>query len=88
MVLAMGPKICGFKPVPGRRIFRGDKIPYARFLKPSVPCRKILLHVKIPYSMKDVLVGKIHGHFSPSFSCFETRCWLLPEGSCECIRND
>jgi hypothetical protein len=30
-------------------------------LKPSVPCRKILRHVKDPYSMKEILyfVGKI-----------------------------
>jgi hypothetical protein len=51
-------------------------------VKPVAPC-KILLHVKDPYSMKEILVGKIHGHLSPSFSCFRTRrlYWLLPQSS-------
>jgi hypothetical protein len=33
--------------------------------------------------MKEILVGKINGHFSPSLSCFVTgcRCWLLPDSS-------
>jgi hypothetical protein len=40
--------------------------------------------VKIPYFT--LLLGKIHGHFSHSFSCFSTR--LLPESSGGWIRND
>jgi hypothetical protein len=35
-------------------------------VKPSVPYRKIL-HFKDPYNMKEILVGKIHGHFSKTF---------------------
>jgi len=40
--------------------------------------------------MKEILVGKIHGYFSSSFSCFATRClcWLLSECSGGWIRND
>jgi hypothetical protein len=58
--------------------------------KPSVPRSKILRHIKEPYrSEKRYFVGKIHGHFSPSFSCFVTtyHC-LLPESFCGWIRND
>jgi hypothetical protein len=36
-------------------------------LKAAVPCRKILRRVNYPYSMKEILVGKINGNFSPSF---------------------
>jgi hypothetical protein len=36
-------------------------------LKPSVPCRKNLRHVKDSYSMKEILVGKINGHFRHVF---------------------
>jgi hypothetical protein len=39
-------------------------------LKPVAPCCRILWGVKDPYSKKEIIVGKIHGHFSPSFSCF------------------
>jgi hypothetical protein len=46
-------------------------------LKLAVLCHKILLHVKDPCSMKDIFVGKIHGHFLPSFPCFATRCLLV-----------
>jgi hypothetical protein len=50
-------------------------------VKPSVPCRKILQRVKNPYSMNEIFVGKIHGHFLSIFTCFSTRClcWFLPE---------
>jgi hypothetical protein len=49
-VLAIGPKVRGFKPGRGRWTFKGDKIcnttSFGREVKFSVPCRKILLHVK------------------------------------------
>jgi hypothetical protein len=32
-------------------------------VKPAVACRKILLYIKDPYSIKEILVGNIHGHF-------------------------
>jgi hypothetical protein len=60
-------------------------------VKPSVPCRKILWHVQEPYRYeKRHFVGKINGHFSPSFSCFAIRylCWLLPKRSGGCIKID
>jgi hypothetical protein len=41
--------------------FKGD-------VKPMVPCHKILWHIKNPYSMREILEGKIHGHFSSFFS--------------------
>jgi hypothetical protein len=43
-------------------------------VKLAVSCRKISRHVNDPYSMKEILAGKIHGHLSKSFSCFATRC--------------
>jgi hypothetical protein len=43
-------------------------------VKPFVPCRKILQHVKYLYSVKEIIVGKIHGHFVLSLSCFATMC--------------
>jgi hypothetical protein len=46
-------------------------------VKPAVPCREILRNVKDPYSVTEILVGKIHGHFSPSFSGSATRCLLV-----------
>jgi hypothetical protein len=40
--------------------------------------------------MKEMLAGKIQGHFSLTLSCFATSClcWLLPENSGGRIRND
>jgi hypothetical protein len=35
-------------------------------VKLTVPRCKILQHVKNPYTMKEILVRKIHSHFSPS----------------------
>jgi hypothetical protein len=43
-VLAIGPKVRGFKPGQDRWIFKDD----GRELKPSAPCRKILWHVQDP----------------------------------------
>jgi hypothetical protein len=51
-------------------------------VKPLIPCRKILCYVEesCRYEKRD-FVGKIHGYFSPSFSCYACRCvcWFLPE---------
>jgi hypothetical protein len=59
-------------------------------IKPAIPCRKILRHVKDPYSMKGTLVGKIHGHLSQDSPAFATRCvyWLLPESSGAWFKDD
>jgi hypothetical protein len=74
--------------------WRGDMSPVflrkATVRKASVlPC-KIAWHVKYLYSIKEMFVGKIHGHFSPCFSCLATRqfCSLLPESSGAWIRTD
>jgi hypothetical protein len=39
--------------------------------------KKVLWHVKDAYSMKDILLGKLHRHFLQSHSCFATRCLLV-----------
>jgi hypothetical protein len=55
-------------------------------VKPSVLCRKIFRHIKEPCEVwRRYFVGKIHGHFSPSFSCIATRCvcCILPDCSDE-----
>jgi hypothetical protein len=74
IVLAIGPKVRGFKAGEGQWICKGDKIRsinfFGREVKAAVPRRKILWHVKNPYCMKEIFVGKIHGHFSASFSCY------------------
>jgi hypothetical protein len=47
-------------------------------VKPLVPCCEILQNVKEPCQVwKRYFVGRICGHFSPSFSCFATRCLLI-----------
>jgi hypothetical protein len=44
-------------------------------VKPSIPCYKILWHVKEPYRYEKIyFIGKIQGHFLPSLSYFPTRC--------------
>jgi hypothetical protein len=60
-----------------RTTFIGEEV------KPLAPCRKILQHVKYPYSMKEISVGKIYGHSSTCFSCFFAKCLcsLLPQSS-------
>jgi hypothetical protein len=49
-VLANGPKVHGFKPGRGDGFFKCDRISstpsFGGEVKPSVPCRKILRHVK------------------------------------------
>jgi hypothetical protein len=59
-VLTTEPKGRGFKP--GQWIFKGDK------MKPEVPCRKILRHVKDPLTYLRYRYAKIHSfaHFSNS----------------------
>jgi hypothetical protein len=72
IVLTTGPKERGFKPGREQQIFVSVKIHSTRSLraevKSSVLCRKSLRHIKHSYSIKEILVGKIHTHFSPSFS--------------------
>jgi hypothetical protein len=81
IVLAAGLKARVFKPGRERRIHKGDKnrstTSFGGNVKPAVPRRKTSRLVKNPYSMKEILVGKIDGHFSPSVSYFATRCLLV-----------
>jgi hypothetical protein len=71
-VLATGPKDSGFKPG------RGDKIPQHTFLrmgiKPEIPCRKILRHVKDPLRYLRYWVGKMF--ISYTFLCSLQMVWL------------
>jgi hypothetical protein len=50
IVLAIGPKVRGFKPVRRQWTFKSDKNPYHDFfggeVKPSAPYPRILRHVK------------------------------------------
>jgi hypothetical protein len=52
-VLAIGPKVCGFRLGRGRWIFKGEKIrstpPFGGEVKPPASYRKILRHVKEPF---------------------------------------
>jgi hypothetical protein len=91
IVLVIGPKFHGFKPSLGRWAFGGDKIcsttSFGREVKPSVPCRKILRHVKQFYGYErgtsQAKFTVISRQVSP---CFGTR-YVLPEGSGVWIRN-
>jgi hypothetical protein len=61
--------------------FKGDKVhstsSFGAEVKPSVPCRKILWHVKNPTNMKKILRRQNSTVISSSrFSCFANR-WLL-----------
>jgi hypothetical protein len=40
---------------------------FRKEVKLAIQTCKISQHVKDPYSMKEIFVSKIHGHFSPSF---------------------
>jgi hypothetical protein len=72
IVLAIGFNIRGLKSGRGRLILRAinvhSKTYFGEDVKRAIPCRKILQHIKDPYSMKEILVGNIHRHFSLSFS--------------------
>jgi hypothetical protein len=67
IVLAIGPKVCGFKPGSGQWAFKGDKNRSTTSLvgEENLAGNKVLRHVENPYSMKEILVGKIHGYASP-----------------------
>jgi hypothetical protein len=76
--LLLGPKFAGWNRAEDDGFLMTIKIRSTIFfggeVKPSSPCRKVSRRGKDPYSMKETLVGKIHGHFSPSFFWFATRC--------------
>jgi hypothetical protein len=46
-------------------------------VNPVVRSYKILRRVKYPCSMKEILAGKIHGHFSLNFSFLATLSLLV-----------
>jgi hypothetical protein len=67
-MLAIGSKVCGFKPGHYDRCARAIKIRDTTFIggevKPSVSCRKILRHVKKRYEYeRDILLAKFIVHF-------------------------
>jgi hypothetical protein len=61
----------GSNPAEDDEVLRAIQIRSTTFfggeIKPTIPCRKILQHIKYLDSMKEILVGKIHGYFSLSF---------------------
>jgi hypothetical protein len=61
-VLATGPKGRGFKPDLGDGLLRAIKMfstPYFGWeVRPEIPCRKILWHVKHPLSISDTEYAK------------------------------
>jgi hypothetical protein len=67
--LPLDPRFAGSNPAEDDKVLRTIKIrcttSFGGEIKPSAPCHKILRHVKYPYSMKQILVGKIHGHSPP-----------------------
>jgi hypothetical protein len=70
IVLAIGSKVHNYSAEDDgflRAIKTHSMTSFQGKVKPMVPCHKILRHVRNPYSMKEIPVGKIHGHFSPSF---------------------
>jgi hypothetical protein len=60
---ATGPKGLGFKPGQGDKFLRAIKIrstpSFGWEVKPEVPCRKILRHVKIRWRIKDTEYAKL-----------------------------
>jgi hypothetical protein len=75
------PRFAGSNPAEGNGFLRVINIrsvtSFGVAVNPSVPCPKILRHVKIFYKVKVTVVGKIKAHFSQSFSCFATRLIFL-----------
>jgi hypothetical protein len=53
-------------------------------VKLVVLCHKILGHVKNPYSIKEILVGKISRTF---FTCFAARCLLVTARELGCVNQ-
>jgi hypothetical protein len=88
IVLANGPKVCGFKPAEDDGFLTVIKIrsttSFGGEIKPSASCRKILWYGEEHWGVwKGYFVGKMHSHFSLSFSLFTIKylCWYLPESS-------
>jgi hypothetical protein len=71
IVLAIWPMVCGFKLGRERRFLTAMKIrsmtSFGDEVKPSATCRKILRHVKNPWDMREVLIGKIQQSFLAHF---------------------
>jgi hypothetical protein len=68
----MDPRFVGSNPAEDDGLLRAIKIGSTTSfrrgeVKLSVLCHKTLWHIKDSYSMKESLVGKIHGHFLPSW---------------------
>jgi hypothetical protein len=76
-VLAITPKIRGFKPADNDGFLRAIKIcntpSFGGEVKPSSPCRKILRHVKNSTGMKEIFRRQNPSFPSPRSSQFATR---------------
>jgi hypothetical protein len=62
--LTLDPRFAGSNPAEDDGFLRAITIccmpSFGEEVKPAVSSRKILQHVKDPYSMKEILLGKIH----------------------------
>jgi hypothetical protein len=80
-VLAIAPKVRGFKPGRGQWIFKDVKIcstpSFGGDVKPSAPCRKILQHVKNPLEVWTGILRKVKFIISFASSFYIDARWLL-----------
>jgi hypothetical protein len=83
IVLAIGPRVRGFKCGRGRQSFKGDKNPRSKTGGPML--LRVYSVLKIPSVRKRYLCAKF-----TEISCFATRsvCLLLPNSSGGLIMND
>jgi hypothetical protein len=69
--MPLDPRFADSNPAEGDGFLSAIKIcstsSFGGEVKPAVPYSNISRHFKDPYGMKEILVVKIHGHFSPSF---------------------
>jgi hypothetical protein len=85
-VLAIGPKVRGFNSGRGRWITKGDKsrstLSSGDQVKPSVPCRKFLRHVKKPFEVWRKILRNIKFIIS-----FASSSCLLDASACKIWRE-
>jgi hypothetical protein len=86
IVLAIVPKVHGFKPGRGQWIFKNDKIrsttSFGGEVKPSLSCRNILLHLYNPAEYdRDTWQTKLTDIFLQVSTLPLGVCWYLLESS-------
>jgi hypothetical protein len=91
-VLAIGPKGRGFNPGRGDGFLRAIQIrstpSFGREVKPEVPCRKIILHVKLSVDVSKILnTQNSHSFVNSSYSLQVSLLVGLPASSGRQVRN-